>query len=178
MKTRILHKPIIFTALIVLLCLSSSCSFFRVVTESQYTSQSIKQYEDEGKYLILQRGDEAWHLYDLQITNDSIYAMLDHQIGYHLNYLNPKDKGLNRFKKKYEPEVINAVHLYTSDTSFSSFDTIVSIPVSSIDTIKSYAYARAASRASKIVPAVILPVAGLIIIAGVAISQMSFSGIY
>ena len=167
MKTKIL----LISALLIL----SSCSFFRVIPESPYSAQSIKQYEDDGKYFVLHRGEEAWHAYDLHFTDDSLLAKLDFQLGYHVKYLSPKEKGLNKFPMKSEPDVVNAIHVYTTDTTFNSFDTLVAIPVSSITAVKSFEYARAASRASKIVPAVFLPIAGLVIISAVAISQMSFS---
>lgn len=167
MKTKIL--------LIAALLILSSCSFFRVIPESPYTAQSIKQFEDDGKYFVLQRGEEAWHAYDLYVANDSLYMKLDYHLGYHVKYLVPKEKGLNKFYMKIEPNVVNAIHVYTTDTTFNSFDTLVAIPVSSISAVKSYEYARAASRASKIVPAVFLPIVGLVIISAVAISQMSFS---
>ena len=60
------------------------------------------QYEDDGKYLILQRGDMAWHMYDVRCTDDSIYAKLDIQLGYQINYLNPNKTGRNKFHKRTE----------------------------------------------------------------------------
>ncbi len=119
MKTKSPFIPTAIIAMIVLLCISSSCSFYRVVPQDQFTSQSVMQYEDAGRYLILHRSDEAWHMSDIQLNNDSMLVKLDFNLGYHSNYLNPKMKGLNEFKKKKEPDVIREVHLYTSDSSFS-----------------------------------------------------------
>ena len=170
---RIIFKLATYLALIVFLNLFSACShYFRVVAESPNSAQTIKQYKDADKYFVLHRGDDAWHMYELDIINDSIHAKLDVQLGYQVNYLYPKEKGLNSFHKGYEPDVINAVHIYTTDTSFSSFDTLVSIPVSSIHEVNSYKYARAASRASFIVPAVILPAAGTAIIITLIIREI------
>jgi len=151
-----LNRPFVLITLIVLSCMTSSCSLYRVVPASNYSSQSIKQYEINGKYLILQRGEEAWHIYDVNNTDNGIHAKLDPQIGYHTKYLNPKINKLNDFDKRKDPEVVNSVHLYTSDQNFNSFDTLVSLPISSIDSIALYSYAQAPSRASKIVPAVFL----------------------
>ena len=161
MKTKIL--------LIAALLILSSCSFFRVIPESPYTAQSIGQYVG-GKYLVLHRGDEAWHAYDLVVANDSLYAKLDLQLGYHIKYLAPKEKGLNQFDRRSEPGVVNSVHIYTSDTTFNSFDSIVSIPLSSINGVNVYEYARAPSRASLIVPIVVLPVG---ILVGVVVYSLS-----
>ena len=167
MKTKIL--------LIAVLLILSSCSYFRVIPESNYSAQSIKQYDDDGKYIVLHRGEVAWHAYYLYVANDSLYMKLDYHLGYHVEYLVPKEKGLNKFYMKIEPDVVNAIHIYTSDTTFNSFDIRVAIPVSSISAVKSFEYARAPSRASKIVPAVFLPIAGLVILSAIALSQMSFS---
>jgi len=62
MKAKIVFIFVIF--------LLSSCSFFKVIPEKDYTTQSIKQYEDRGKCLILHRGEEAWRAYDLTATID------------------------------------------------------------------------------------------------------------
>ena len=164
MKAKILFIALIF--------LFSSCSFFRVIPESPYTAQSIYQYEEDGKYLVLHRGEEAWHAYDLVVANDSLYTKLDFQLGYHVKYLTPRENKLNQFTRKSEPEVVNSVHIFTSDTTFNSFDTLVAIPVESISAVKSFEYARAASRASWIVPIVVLPVGILVAAAMYSISHM------
>ena len=160
MKTKIL--------LIAILLILSSCSYFRVITESPYTAQSIKQFEDDGKYLVLQRGDWAWHAYDLSVHNDTLMAKLNAQLGYHIKYLYPKEEGLNRFDKGDEPQVINSVHIFTADTSFGNFDTLVAMPVSSIYEVRSYAYDRQKSRASIFVPLFVGPVALLVLVVIIA----------
>jgi len=170
MKTKIL----LISALLFL----SSCSFFRVIPESDYSVQSLKQYENDGKYLVLQRGEWAWHIYDLSVGAGIVKARLDAQLGYHLKYIEPKERGLNKFAMRSEPDVINAVHIYTNDTNFNSLDTLIAIPLSSIFEVRSYEYARAASRATKIVPIVVIPIAAFIIIGMVQLSQMSFSMSY
>ena len=166
-----LIRPIFIVATIVLLCIASSCSLYKVIPESPYTAQSIKQYEEEGKFLILHREEHAWHIYDLRIVNDSIHAKLDPQLGYHVDYLNPKGKGLHEFSRKLEPDVINSVHIYTSDSSFGYWDDVVSIHLESIYEVNLYTYARAASRASVIVPSVLfIPVSLLFLFTLYAIS--------
>jgi len=161
---------------IVLMFLFSSCSFFQVIPEEDYTTQSIKQYEDNGKYLILHRGEEAWHAYDLRPVDDSLNVKLDFQLGYHLKYLNPQDDDkTNMYSRKEEPEVVNSVHIYTNDTCFSSFDTLVVIPESSIFAVKSYAYNRSASRASVILPAIFIPLGVVILVFAVAAGRADYT---
>jgi len=146
---------------------------------NKYSSLSIRNLEPTGKYLVLKRGDEAWHMYDVQLTNDSILAKLDVHLGYNVNHLYPKTKGINRFSRKKEPEVEYTVHLYTNDSSFNTFDSVITIHESSIYKIDKFDYAQAPSRASVIVPAVLAPVAliGLLIAASAnSMSNWSMSG--
>lgn len=129
-----------------------------------YTGETIQQYEESGKILILHRDDLVWQIFDVKYEDNLLIAKLDFPMGYHYKYLNPKKDKLNRFKKSIEPEVIYSIHLYTSDTSFSKMDSIISIPVNTIYDIQSYEYARTPSRASIYVSLVTLPLVLLIII--------------
>ena len=103
-------------------------------------------------------------MYDVQVSNDSIQASLETYLGYHVNYLYPKPEKLNQFDKRHNPDVINEIHLYTTDTSFSYFDTIISIPIGSIYQVNKNSYEQGASRASVILPAVLIPV-GILVVA-------------
>ncbi len=53
---------------ILLILFLSSCSYFRVIPASDYSLQSIKHLADTSKFLVLHRGGEAWHAYDIQIA--------------------------------------------------------------------------------------------------------------
>lgn len=159
---------------ILLILFLSSCSYFRVIPASDYSLQSIKHLADTGKFLVLHRGGEAWHAYDLQIKEGILQAKLDLQLGYLVKYLFPKEKKLNKFERKTEPEVLNSVHIYTSDTTFSQFDTLVTIPVSSIISVKTYEYAQASSRASLIVPLVVFPAIGTAILIAIIIKSINW----
>ena len=164
MKTRNVKLPAFLTIVILIALLSSSCSYYRVMPVNKYSSLSISNLEPSGKYLVLKRGDEAWHMYDVQLTNDSILAKLDVHLGYNINHLYPKTNGINRFSRKAEPEVEYTVHLYTNDSSFNTFDSVITIHESSIYKIDKFAYAQAPSRASIIVPIVLAPVAVIVLI--------------
>lgn len=165
------------TLLIATLCFLSSCTTFTVVPVSPISAESIRQYEVDGKYLVLHRENEAWHMYDLELTNDSIHAKLDYQLGYLVNYLNPKKKGRNSFSKRNEPDVINSIHIYTSDNNFGNFDTLISIPVSSITEVDTYSFNRAAYRTSIILPIVLTPIILFFIIGVHQLNNMDYSGI-
>lgn len=166
MKTSILFLAILF--------LLSSCSYYRVIPKASYSGQSIVELQRSGKVLILHRGEDAWLMKDVMSNDSLIQASLDVQLGYHVNYLYPNLDKLNQFKRRENPDVVNAIHLYTTDSTFNTFDTLVSIPMSSVYTINSYEYAQAPSRASLIVPLVVFPVVGLTLITLIAISSMEF----
>lgn len=170
MKAKNINRVVVIS---VALCLIffSSCSFYRVIPEKQYDAETIKKYDYLNKYIVLKRDQDAWHMYDVQLRNDSITARLDYQLGYQVNHLNPKTGKLNQFHKKFEPEVLKTVHLYTSDSSFNAFDTLIAIPASSIYQVNTFVYAAGPSRASWLVPVIVFPVAiTFVIIAAVTVS--------
>ena len=179
MKTMTIKFASVLTIVILVTLFSSSCSFYRVAPLTKYTSSSIINYESMGKYLVLKRGDEAWHMYDVQLYGDSITANLDFHLGYNVNHLNPKTTGVNQFKRKEEPDVEYTLHLFTNDSSFSTYDTVITIHESSIYKINKFASAQGPSRASIIVPIVLVPV-GVMVLIGVAmansLNNMSVSG--
>lgn len=163
MKTYKLLKSAVLISCFAIVLFASSCSFYKVVPIQEYTSSSISKYDSSGKYLVLKRGDNAWHMYNVQIHDDSITAKLDIQLGNNVNHINPKTNGLNQFRRKEEPEVEYTVHLFTNDSSFSTFDSVITIHESSIFKIDKFEYARAPSRAAKIVPIVMAPVLVLVL---------------
>jgi hypothetical protein len=165
MKTKLL--------LLVALLSLSSCYYYRVIPEIAYNVQTIEQFEKSGKILVLHRGEDAWHMYNVKQVDGRIHAGISIQLSYLVDYLDPSEKGLNTFSKPKAPDVVNSVHLYTADTTFNALDTVISIHPGSIYKVQSYEYARAASRASIIVPIVFIPVIGLVTASLVALSQMS-----
>ena len=162
MKTKILFILFIFFL--------ASCSYFRVIPKSTTDLHSLEHFEKDGKYFILQRNDDAWHMYDLDVEGDMLQAKLNIQLGYHVNYLYPREDKQNQFYKNKEPDVINSIHLFTSDTSFYDLDTLISIPLSSIYEVKSYEYDRVASTRTKVLAAVLIPLTGGVIILVVAVA--------
>lgn len=162
MKTIPFKLPPVLTIIIVVTLLSSSCSSFRVIPVADYSSSSIHTYDTSGKYIVLRRGGEAWHMFDVQPKGDSITASLDIHLGKNVNHLNPKPKGLNRFKRKKEADVRNTVHLFTNDSSFLYSNTSISIPLSSIYKVDEFRYAVAAYWASIIIPVLLGTLAAVI----------------
>ena len=168
MKTRNPFKTIKLIALLIIFCSSTSCThYFRHITADQFSTQTIQEYSDANKYFILHSDTLVRHMTVIQISDDTVNATLEYTLGYQAKYLHPKEKGVNRFKKKKEPEIINAVHLYVSNANISKYDRIVSIPMSSIYTVKYNEYAQALSRASYAIPIVIFGGGAFIFIVGI-----------
>gem|GEM_PF-1551494 len=168
MKTRMI-KWLPLVSLILLFSSTSCMRFFKHLTVPDYSDETLKQYVEEEKYLILHNDGQAWHLSEADIQENVLSARVDTNFGYNKKYLNPKDKGYNRFFKGVEPEVMNTVHLYTSAARISYSDTIIAMPVACIYKAKYNKYAKTISRLSWWLPAVIFPVGGIIILS-VAVS--------
>jgi hypothetical protein len=151
----------------------SSCYYYRVVPQGTFNKQKAIEFEQKEKILVLHRDEDAWRLYDVHITNDILHAKIDVRLDYLVNHLNPKEKGLNAFKKQKEPDVIKTVHLYTSDTTFGVLDTKISIPLTSIYELQSYNYAKKASRAIMFVPIIVLPIVGIVTLCWIAYKNMN-----
>ncbi len=153
--------------LIAFLNLVTGCSYyFNVVNEPEVTTETIKKYTQEEKYLILHSGDNAYHLLNTDINDNTITAKTDPFLGYHANYVKLPDKKKHKFKKKTEPEVTNTVHVYIQDSNLIRQDSLVVVPINSIQKIDLYVYNKKASQISHILPTVLIPV---LILAGVVI---------
>ena len=164
-KKRLFLKTVsLFTLFAFLACQPGCMYYYKVNQVDNYSEEKIDSFEQQGKYFILHQGEQAWHLYDFTISNDTISGKITSQLDYHVNYLNPKYKR-NSYKKKEAPNVIKEVHLFTSDSSFSSFDTQINIPFSSIKEIKVYDPAKGYTFLSWFIPPVIGILGGVLIIA-------------
>lgn len=163
MKTK-KRNPLIIIFFMFLMFLSSSCThYFNVIIDYDRPGDKINEYAREGRYIVLRRGEEALHIYDITMVNDSLFAKSDFSLGYLSNYLNPKINKLNSFKIKQEPEVPNTVHIFTSDTSYSALDSTLAIPLRSIYGMHCYKYNKKASVTSFVVPIVVVATAGTIL---------------
>lgn len=106
----------------------------------------------------------AWHFNILSFENNIISGSLDSDLEYIAKYIHPKEKGFNRFRKKREPEVMNAVYLHSLEPLPATPDSLFSINTTSIQMVRYNKYAEAISLLSYIIPAFILPVAGIILL--------------
>ena len=156
-KKRLLKIVSIITLFAFLNCLTGCSFYFKAVTEKDFSSNRITQLDNDGKYFILHSNDNAWHFYDLQIKKDTITGKLDAMLSYHVKYLTPKSKGVKRYIKYEEPDVIKEVHIYTSDTTFKDKGTdTIYIPITSIQKIIIYDPAKGATTLSWVLPPAII----------------------
>ncbi len=160
---RRLLKTISFITLIAFLNCTMGCGYFyKVQTEKEISKQKITEINKPEKFIILQDGINAWHFDNLKFTGDMLTGSLDYYLGYHFNYLSPKKpEGANRYKKKSEPDVINEVHIYTTDTIPIDSKT-ASIPITSIQKIEIYNYDKKATTRSWVLGSLAIVGAGVI----------------
>ena len=165
-----LLKAISFITLFAFLNCTIGCGYFyKVQTEKDISKQKISEVNKPEKFIILQDGINAWHFSNLKFIGDTLTGNLDLNLGYHMNYLSPeKPEKPNRFKKKNEPNVINEVHIYITDT-IPAISVTTSIPITSIQKIDIYNYDKKATKRSWVLGSLGLVGAGLIIVLIVAV---------
>ena len=165
-----LLKTISFITLIAFLnCIVGCGYFYKVQTEKDISKQKISEINKPEKFIILQDGINAWHFSNLKFIGDTLTGNLDLNLGYHMNYLSPeKPEKPNRFKKKNEPDVINEVHIYITDT-IPIISVTASIPITSIQKIDIYNYDKKATKRSWVLGITLPLVGGLLVVFIVAI---------
>ena len=163
-------KAISFITLFAFLNCTIGCGYFyKVQTEKDISKQKISEVNKPEKFIILQDGINAWHFSNLKFIGDTLTGNLDLNLGYHMNYLSPeKPEKPNRFKKKSEPDVINEVHIYITDT-IPVISVTASIPITSIQKIDIYNYDKKATKRSWVLGITLPLVGGLLVVFIVAI---------
>lgn len=147
--------------------------YYQVNTIQKPKLEDILFEEINGKYLILHSADSVWHINNLVYDSSLLSGKISVLPFNHMMYLKTIPDMANRFIRDkfravpYEGDVLNEVHLYTSDTAKVTDDR-ASVDFASLQKMEIYYYAKAKSRASWYVPLVgipVLAVAGLAIVA-------------
>lgn len=119
------------------------CSYYKVNTLEPLSTESvIKQVENKAKYIIVHKGEKAWHLKEI-IVNDSIQEMTGVIEKLPLNHLYystaKKGKRANLYRPvpKRRDNPIHEIHIYTSEFTTAE-DSKITIPFSSINTVEIY----------------------------------------
>ena len=157
-------KAISFITLFAFLNCTIGCGYFyKVQTEKDISKQKISEVNKPEKFIILQDGINAWHFSNLKFIGDTLTGNLDLNLGYHMNYLSPeKPEKPNRFKKKNEPDVINEVHIYITDT-IPVIAVTAAIPITSIQKIDIYNYDKKATKRSWVL-GITMPLVGILLV--------------
>ena len=115
------------------------CSYYKVVASEGPYPEVISAQQEAAKFIILHAGEHAWKFSDIIISNDTVAGKISPLLG-HEYYKTTSHKKANRYKarpEKGESEVINEVHIFTSEYQAAGGNEI-SIPFENIAKIEIY----------------------------------------
>jgi len=167
-------RKVVFTFLVLIfLGFLQGCMFYyKVQTVNKVTPQEIKKYDSLNKYLILHQGDSAWHLYKPGITNNMLSGELFVLPDYRLKFQTTDPKGGNRYKNTRgndESCVLDEVHLYVYDSLVTKLHSgeNIQIAFSAIKKAEVYKKAKGRTTVSWLVPAIVIPLMTVGLVAGI-----------
>ncbi|MCX6277436.1 MAG: hypothetical protein NT004_05000 [Bacteroidetes bacterium] len=180
---RILKTSMLLLMLVFLIGLNG-CYYYNVTSKTKITPEDIRWEDFNNKYLILHSGQFAWHMVLKSVDSTVMKCAISELPANHKMYLSTNPVSDNRFikskenKDKYEGDVLNEVHIYTSGMKKSS-DTLVTVDFASIQKMEIYRYSPGQSTASHIVPIVVTPItiAGVITLI-IALTKSSCPYVY
>lgn len=138
-------KPITWVILASFLTMTSGCYYFRVNKTTEPPSAAINRMQDEQKFMIIHLDDKAWQFSNIIIDDEYIKGDVS-ALPDHYQFKTVKEDAANRYKKK-ESQIINEVHIYTSELTRSDSSKIF-VPVKAIQKIEVYDKATGATIAS------------------------------
>ncbi len=141
------------TSLILILAflnLFTGCmNYFKVAHSPDHSSTKINNLYQENKELIIHYNNEAW-IMEVPEVNDNILTAVAKK-SYISSLTHPvKKNGSNRFiiKAPYNQyNVLNEVHIYTTDLTRNS-DDVIKVPLDSINNVEIYEFDKTATDAS------------------------------
>jgi hypothetical protein len=167
-----------FLLILVFLNLTTGCYYYKVNTKTELIPEDIRWEDFNKKYFILHYGDSAWQMSNISVDTSSLYCSISALPDNHKMYLKTDPEKPNKFIKGetgYEGDVLNEVHLYTSDL-LQKNDSNISAGFSSLERIEIYSFDAGKSRAVRALPIVIplgAATAALIIIGIIALLTKS-----
>lgn len=151
MKTlKKLMPAISFIVLMAFLNLIMGCYYYKVGTGYDVPPERITEFQSKRNYIILHKGDIAWHFMDIKVNGDMLEGVWEELPNKHMKYKTTDSYGVNRYKKNSyvnESSVLNEVHIYTSELKKAENNSI-SVPITSITKIEIYDPAVGATTAS------------------------------
>ncbi|HSU50196.1 MAG TPA: hypothetical protein VLJ41_06390 [Segetibacter sp.] len=179
MKIRKFNYLLIMLA-IALITLSSCVNLYKLETfEKVDDIRIIKSLKNNGKVFIIHAEDTAYQLANYSIKEDTIAGNLLLLSQIQRKYLHPKSKTKNVYDKEDEYEVLNEAHIYVPAKVLFDSATYSSIPISNIRRIDINEKNVQATRRSHVTGKIILVgslIGGVLLLFGLAVSSMSFSG--
>lgn len=138
-----ISSPKTLLILMSIIILNTSCfRNFYLTNSHQNLSPDLaeKIQADSDKFIIVHFGDKTFELTKFKIANQTIEGDINKiQNPELLMYLNPEINSSNRYKKRYEPFVLNEIHIYTqlkSNIENSSHIQLSAKDISRIDIYK------------------------------------------
>ena len=128
----------------------------------------IEKLKVANKYFIIHYGDKIKGAVQVKTTNDVLEANLVPLPQEHSYYTHPKGNEENKMKIKRETNTLIEVHVYTN-TTFSTDQTHIIIPISSINRLDIYEFDPEATRQNRFMSILGLTLGTLAIAATIAV---------
>jgi hypothetical protein len=157
--------PLLLASLILTGCFQH---YYKTNSSSTADSALIEKLKVSNKYFIIHYGDNIKGAVQVKTTNDALEADLVHLPKEHSFYTNPKGNEENKMKIKRETPTLMEVHLYTT-TTFTTDQTHITIPLSSINRLDIYEFDPEATRQNRFMSILGLTVGTLVIASTIAV---------
>ncbi len=111
-----IHKSVTWVVIISFCISMNGCYYYKAVSPSTPAATSVKDLQDEGKFLILHLDDKAWKISNIVIDNEFLTGEIENLIG-HVSYKTMNPDKTNRYKKRENlngVELLNEVHIYVT----------------------------------------------------------------
>jgi len=148
---------------IALLSLLTGCmSYYKVQTEKPVSSNTIKQFNSQNKYLILHSGDSAWQVSNPEITANTLSGNLTVLPAYRYKFKTTKIGRGTRYKNNPHTDesfVLDEVHLYLNDSQYTALksESSIKIPLSAFSKAQVYIKDKGKTRISWLIPILGVP---------------------
>jgi hypothetical protein len=143
------NRFLLLFIVITIINLFDGCYYYKVNRSQDPPGPMVMQLQDENKFIILHHGDSAWHFTDVFANDKNISGSIFKLEG-HDKYRSTVPEKANRYRKggnKDESEVVNEVHIYTSELTLEELIR-VTVPMTGIEKIEVYDPAVGATIAS------------------------------
>jgi hypothetical protein len=142
--------------------------YYKTNSSSTVDSALIEKLKVSNKYFIIHYGDNIKGAVQVKTTSDALEAELVPLPKEHSFYTNPNGNEENKMKIKREAHTLMEVHFYTT-TTFTTDQTHIAIPLSSINRLDIYEFDPEATRQNRFMSILGLTVGTLVIALTIAV---------